>query len=145
MLDPSYMPREKPRKIIVDTNIWISFLIGKELQYLKDLILDEKIKIITCDQLINEIRLVTSRESLRKYFDKEKVGDLLTLLEILSRRVNISIIESHCRDPKDDFLLALSRESRAHYLITGDKDLLELKKYGKTKILTVRQFRDVMI
>lgn len=109
------------------------------------MILDEKVKIITCDQLINEIRLVTSRESLRKYFDKEKVGDLLTLLEILSKRVNIGVIESHCRDPKDDFLLALSKESRAHYLITGDKDLLELKIYGKTKILTVRQFRDIMI
>jgi hypothetical protein len=138
------MPRGKPRKIIVDTNIWISFLIGKELQYLKDLILDEKVKIITCDQLLSEIRIVTSRENLRKYFDREKVEDFLTLLEILGKRVSVDKIESYCRDPKDDFLLALSKESRAHYLITGDKDLLELKTHGKTRILTAREFRDIL-
>ena len=55
------MPREKASRIIIDTNVWISFLIGKELQNLKDLILNDKVKIILTDQLINEIKLVTSR------------------------------------------------------------------------------------
>ncbi len=32
------MPSQRPSKVIVDTNLWISFLIGKELQNLKDLI-----------------------------------------------------------------------------------------------------------
>ena len=63
------MPSQKPSKIIIDTNIWISFLIGKELHYLKDLIVNEKVKIITTDQLIDEIRLVTSRDKLKKYFN----------------------------------------------------------------------------
>lgn len=53
------MPSQKPSRIIIDTNIWISFLIGKELQYLKDLIVSEKVRIITTDQLLTEIRLVT--------------------------------------------------------------------------------------
>lgn len=54
------MPRQKPNKVIIDTNVWISFLIGKELQDLKDLIVSEKVKVITTDQLINEIRFATS-------------------------------------------------------------------------------------
>lgn len=53
------MPGQKASKVIVDTNLWISFLIGKDLHHLKDLIVDEKIKLITTDQLIDELRLVS--------------------------------------------------------------------------------------
>ncbi len=136
------MPSQKPSKIILDTNIWISFLIGKELQDLKDLIVDEKVKVITTDQLINEIKLVTSRDKLKRYFNQDKVSELISLLDILADKVKIKKIDKICRDPKDDFLLALSKESRANYLITGDKDLLDIKVYGRTKIVTVRQFKE---
>jgi len=136
------MPSQKPSKIILDTNVWISFLIGKELQDLKDLIVSEKVKVITTDQLINEIRLVTSRDKLKKYFNQDKVSDLISLLDILADKVKIKKIDKICRDPKDDFLLALSKESRANYLITGDKDLLDIKVYGRTRIVTVKQFKE---
>lgn len=136
------MPSQKPSKIIIDTNIWISFLIGKELQDLKDLIVSEKVKVITTDQLINEIKLVTSRDKLKKYFNQDKVSDLISLLDILADKVKIKKIDKICRDPKDDFILALSKESRANYLITGDKDLLEIKVYGRTQIVTVKQFKE---
>lgn len=115
------MPSQKPSKVIIDTNIWISFLIGKELHNLKDLIVNEKVKVITTDQLIHEIRLVTARDKLKKYFDQDKVSDLISLFDILADKVKIRKINNICRDPKDDFLLALSRESRANYLITGDQ------------------------
>ena len=136
------MPSQKPSKVIIDTNIWISFLIGKELQDLKDWIANEKVKIISTDQLINEIRLVTSRDKLKKYFNQDKVSDLISLLDILADKVKIKKIDKICRDPKDDFLLALAKESRANYLITGDKDLLDIRVYGRTKIVTVRQFKE---
>jgi uncharacterized protein len=136
------MASQKPSKIIIDTNIWISFLIGKDLHNLKDLIVKEKIRLITTDQLINEIKLVTGREKLKKYFSQDKVSDLISLLDILADKVKIKKIDKVCRDPKDDFLLALSKESNANYLLTGDKDLLEIKVYGRTKIVTAKQFSE---
>ena len=136
------MPREKASRIIIDTNVWISFLIGKELQNLKDLILNDKVKIILTDQLINEIKVVTSRDKLKKYFNQDKVTELISLLDILTDKVKLRKIDKICRDPKDDFLLALSKEGKANYLITGDKDLLDIKVYGRTRIVTVRQFRE---
>lgn len=45
-----------------------------------------------------------------------------------------------CRDPKDNFLLALSLDSKADFLLTGDKNLLEIEKIGKTKIITMSSF-----
>lgn len=134
------MPKQKPNKVIIDTNIWISFLIGKELQYFKDLITSNKIKIVITDQLLDEIRLVTSRPKLKKYFDQDKVSDLIVLLEIISDKVKLKKIERICRDPKDDFLLALAKQSKANYLITGDKDLLTLKTHGQAYIVSPKDF-----
>ena len=50
-----------------------------------------------------------------------------------------SILEI-CRDPKDNFLLALAQDGKATHLITGDKDLLIIQKIGITKILTIAEY-----
>ncbi len=62
------MPSQRPSKVIIDTNLWISFLIGKELQNLKDLITTEKVRLIIAEQLITELKIVTTRPKLQKYF-----------------------------------------------------------------------------
>ncbi len=137
------MPNQKQSRVIIDTNLWISFLIGKELQILKDLIINKKIKLVTKDQLLVELKSVTSKEKLKKYFDKEKVTELISLIEIIGENVKVNKIERICRDTKDDFLLALSKESKADFLITGDKDLLEIGIYNRTEILTVKKFKEM--
>ena len=45
-----------------------------------------------------------------------------------------------CRDKEDDSVLACALACKADYLITGDRDLLEIKKFHKTKILSPREF-----
>ncbi|MFN2262353.1 MAG: putative toxin-antitoxin system toxin component, PIN family, partial [Psychroflexus sp.] len=45
-----------------------------------------------------------------------------------------------CRDEKDNFLLNLSIDSKADYLITGDNDLLVLDKIEQTQIMNFREF-----
>lgn len=64
------------------------------------------------------------------------------LLKIRDRAefIKIKNIVADCRDPKDNFLLSLSVDGKATHLIAGDKDLLVLKVYGKTKILTMTEF-----
>lgn len=135
------MPGQRPSKVVIDTNLWISFLIGKELQNLKGLIVHERINLIITDQLIDELKIVTSREKFKKYFAPDKVDELISFLNIISEKVRIKKTEAICRDPKDDFLLALSQESKADFLITGDKDLLEIGIYGSTEILTIEKFK----
>ena len=54
--------------------------------------------------------------------------------------INVASEVLACRDPKDNFLLALSVDGNATHLLTGDKDLLILKKFGKTRILTVTEY-----
>lgn len=48
------------------------------------------------------------------------------------------------RDPKDDYLLAYAVVGEADYLVTGDNDLLILKKVEGMKIITPRDFAEVI-
>jgi len=53
--------------------------------------------------------------------------------------------ESTCRDKNDLHVSGLAQHSSADYLITGDKDLLDLFQYKNTKIITPRQFWEINI
>jgi putative PIN family toxin of toxin-antitoxin system len=130
----------KSVKVIFDTNIWISFLIGKRLAKIKQHISDGSISIITTGQLLTEIKTVTGREKLRKYFPKESVKELIELLETIAEKVEIMPTHFINRDPKDNFLLDLIEFSKADYLVTGDKDLLELRPFKTAQILTPTEF-----
>jgi uncharacterized protein len=73
---------------------------------------------------LKEIKEVTGRERLKKYFPQESVTNLIELLEAIAEKVEIKPIHFINRDPKDNFLLDLIDFSDADYLVTGGKDLL---------------------
>ncbi len=132
--------KNKKVKVIFDTNVWISFLIGKRLSSIKQYIANGSITIITTEQLLTEIKNVTNREKIKKYFPKDSVKELIELLETIARKVEIKPTHFINRDPKDNFLLDLIDYSKADYLVTGDKDLLVLNPFKTAKILTPAEF-----
>ncbi|MDQ2097068.1 MAG: putative toxin-antitoxin system toxin component, PIN family [Tychonema bourrellyi B0820] len=134
------MPQKPTIKVIIDTNLWISFLIGKELANLKQLIVDRTIQVVLCEQIIEEINLVTQRPKLQKYFPATKVQELLELLRIIGLWIEVTSEVSICRDAKDNYLLALAKDSQANFLITGDGDLLTLVNFEGTEISTYKEF-----
>lgn len=66
------MSGRKSIKVIFDTNIWISFLIGKRLQIIKDLIAPQQIVIILSEQLLQELKMVTERPKLKNIFQNKE-------------------------------------------------------------------------
>ena len=133
------MPNSKDR-VIIDTNLWISFLLTKDLSKFDSIITEQKLTLLFSQELIDELVEVTQRPKYRKYFPIDEVEELL--LKIKSRAIFIKVtsIVSDCRDPKDNFLLSLALDGKATHLITGDKDLLVIENYKKIKILTITQY-----
>ncbi len=131
-------------RVIFDTNVWVSFLIGKRLSNIKNSISNGKITIIITPQLISEITEVTRREKLKKYFPKESVLDLIDLLETIGDKIEIRPKHNICRDSKDNFLLDLIDNSKADYLVTGDKDLLVHNPFKTATILTPLNFEKLI-
>jgi len=131
---------KKSVRVIFDTNVWISFLIGKKISFIKEYIVDGTISIITTPQLILEIQTVTARPKLKKYFPKKSVEELLGLLNTISESFEVEPHYDICRDPKDNFLFDLIAVSKADYLVTGDKDLLEHNPFMQIQIITPADF-----
>lgn len=129
-------------KVIFDTNIWISFLIGKSLNSIKEYLSNGSIIIVVSEQLFTEINEVTKREKIKKYFPRNSVLELINLLQTIAINVEIESTHNICRDPKDNFLFDLISASEADFLITGDKDVLEHHPFGKTQILTPKDFEE---
>lgn len=136
--------KKKKVKVIFDTNIWISFLIGRNLSKLKDQIVSGNITVITTPQLLSEIEIVTNRDKFKKYFPPQKVKELIELLNIIGDAYEIQPTHHLCRDPKDNFLLDLIHFSKADYLITGDKDLLEHNPFETAQIITPAEFEKLL-
>ena len=130
----------KSKKVILDTNLWISFLITKKLSEIDDFILNEKIILVFSAELIEEFITVAKRPKIKKYFSDSDLNELLQLFDTFGILVKVNIEIVKCRDPKDDFLLSLAVESNADYLVTGDSDLLVIKNIKKTKIVTWNEF-----
>ena len=131
-------------KIVIDTNIWISFLIGKRLSRFLQYILDERIVIITCKSQLLELSRVFEKPKIKKVIHPDRISSFLIFLEAYAVSIPITTITDICRDPKDNYLLSLSIDANAHYLVTGDDDLLVLHRISNTVILSFADFEMVM-
>lgn len=136
---------DEPLDIILDTNLWISYLISNRLITIDLLLGQEKARLVFSEESLKEFLEVANRPKFRKYFSEDEIRELLDLFEYYGKLVAVTSIVDVCRDPKDNFLLALAKDSQADYLITGDKDLLELNQFELTKIVTYSEFEETIL
>ena len=136
------MPKRSNR-IIIDTNLWISFLLTRKLNFLDALFQNKEITVLFSKELLDEFVEVATRTKFKKYISQSELQELITKVKAHAEFVIVSSVVDSYRDPKDNFLLALSKDGKAKFLITGDKDLLEIKHFGKTTILTFTEFKSL--
>lgn len=135
------MPNKKSR-IVIDTNIWISFLLTKNFSAFDKLIVSPSLILIYSKELLEEFIEVAHRPKFERYFSSADLEELLFQIKQHGALIDVKSFTDICRDQKDNFLLSLSKDGKATHLITGDKDLLVLKKFGITKIVTLIDFLD---
>ena len=129
-------------KIIIDTNLWISLLIGKKMSEIRTLCNSETISVYICDELMTEFVRIASCDKIRKYTSEERIKETVSLMKSSCIEVPIknTIVSSPLRDVNDLYLLAFADTIKADYILTGDKDLLILQFHNQTKIVTYNEF-----
>nr|MBI1230562.1 putative toxin-antitoxin system toxin component, PIN family [Cytophagales bacterium] len=130
----------KNRRVILDTNLWISFLISKRRKELDVLLESGAVTLIFSQELLEEFLEVSERPKFKRFFKKSDIKTLLTQIETLGELIKVKSKIDECRDPKDNFLLSLSVDGKADFLVTGDSDLLVLGKIENTKIVSWTEF-----
>lgn len=127
---------------ILDSNIWISYLISGRFHILIDRIMELNLDIVTCSQLVDEIGNVLQREKFKKYVAKKEIKEAIAIHLKLCRFVEVLYEPDLLTDKKDNFLIALYRLAIASKLVTGDKRLILEAPDHQVNVLTFEEFRE---
>ena len=132
-------------RIILDNNIWISFLIGKRLTALQTIFGNPHVRVVFCDELEREFLDVACRPKIRKYVDELQIDRVHRLMTQYCEHIFVTGQSAiYNRDPKDVYLLALAETVGADYLVSGDSDLTDLGSFHHTRIVTFQQLLDLL-
>jgi uncharacterized protein len=104
------------------------------------LLYSEVARLLFSKELIGELYQTITKPKLKKYFSTNALEEMLLAFDPFIDFIEVKSIVTVCRDKKDNFLLALAKDGNADYLLTGDKDLLDLKRFAKTRISTISEF-----
>lgn len=125
-------------KVVVDTNVFISgILFGGNPREIINLWLTNKYIFCLSPELKAEILGKLKRKFL---LSKEKLQEIEEALDTKSDKYVPHGKVTICKDPQDNFLLELAEEAKADFIISGDKLVLEIKEYKKTKIISPKEF-----
>lgn len=132
--------RISPIRVVIDTNLWVSFLITGNYRQLDRIVTSNRITILFSHELLEELDGTFNKPKLAKHFSSDALERMLRTFDPYITLVSVRSSVQTCRDPKDDFLLALAQDGKADILVTGDRDLLVLGHFGRTHIMTIREF-----
>ncbi len=130
-------------RVVLDTGILIAALITVDTP--PDKIYQawrkKRFKLITSEWQLDEFRRVSRYPKLRNYINPSEAGQMVNGLR---RRAivlkNLPVVDL-CNDPDDNPVLAMALESKADFLVTGDRrDLLSMELIGKTPIVSAAMF-----
>jgi len=81
-------------KIILDTNLWISFLISKNFSQLDELIENKNITLVFSNELLEEFIEVVRRPKFKKYLSEEDIANLLNYFDLYSKIIEVNSVET---------------------------------------------------
>ncbi len=129
-------------KIIIDANVIISAIIfGGNPEKVLDFIIETPNILYISQKLIDEVFRIL--EDKFNFSVREKIK-LKMIFEQKAIKIQPQIQINICKDPKDNYLLELAETCQADYLITGDKDLLEIGNWKNTKIIKPKDFIEII-
>lgn len=123
-------------KILFDSNLWISFMIGKRLSSLADVLCRHDVEVYVSEQQLDEIRTVIAREKFDRLISTETRFYFFEMVYDVCFITDITVeAKSDIRDPKDLYLLSMAESVPVDYIVSGDKDLTDLGSHAGIPIL----------
>ena len=132
-------------KIVVDTNVLVSgvFFGGMPSRVLAAW-RDGKYELVVSPEILEEYRRVG--EHLEAQFAGVSLAPFLALLVMRAEIVEApDLPQQVSRDQDDDKFIACAIAAECDYVVSGDKDLLEVSGYRGVDIVTPREFLDSVL
>jgi putative PIN family toxin of toxin-antitoxin system len=126
-------------RVVFDTNIFISaFVIPGSLGEKAVLrILEGQDTLLLSKEILDELLSALSMKFSR---DREEISRVAVLLSEIAEWVKPTAQVSALKDEPDNRILECAVSGKAHIIVTGDKEMLRLKQYEKTKIISLKTY-----
>lgn len=133
-----------PFRVVIDTNIWISYLLTSHFDFLDASIRNDQIILLHNETSIEELTAVALRPKFEKIISPVELLSLIETIEGFGESVEVKSDIALSRDPDDNFLLSLAVDGRADFLISGDKDLLGLGEVRGVKVISISTLKEIL-
>jgi uncharacterized protein len=134
--------------VVFDTVIFVRGLINAD-SLCGRLVFDyaNRYRLVISQPVLIEILEVMTRSDLTRKYRGLATRNMQVLLGILASadEAPLTHIPAVSRDPKDDKFLATAVAGQATYLVSEDKDLLDIGEYEGIKIITAAAFLAVFV
>ena len=124
--------------VVVDSSVWISALQfgGIPLDALDQM--TGRHQIAVCDAIVTEVNVALGEKfGWRKSEIEAALADFAEEILVVTVR---GALRGVCRDANDDMVVECAVNAGAEMIVSGDKDLLSLKRYKSIRIVSARAF-----
>lgn len=141
-------PRPVRPRAVFDTNLLVSYLLVHRppiALLIDEQLAQERFTLVSTPVLLEELARVLRHPRLQHYYDTAQRDRFVALIAALSELVELpEEIPPISRDPDDDRVIACAVVGRVDGIVSGDRDLLDLREVGGIPILTAAQFLEWM-
>jgi len=126
-------------KVVFDTNIFVSaFLLpGSQADSALMRIVEGTDRLIISKAIIDELLGVLSHKFAKNADELARIAVFLTdLTDVVRPRGRIDVLQ----DESDNRILECARTGGAHAIVTGDKAMLRVGRFGEVRIISLQEF-----
>ena len=121
-------------------------MIGKQLSSLSEVLNRQDVEVYVSEQLLEEIRTVIARPKFDNLISGETRFYFFEMVYDVCHFMDSTVqAESHIRDIKDLYLLSLAESVPVDYIVSGDKDLTDIREHAGIPILKYSEFLNILI
>lgn len=126
-------------RVVFDTNIFVSALVipGSQAEKAVLKIIEGTDVLLLSKEILDELLSILSTKFSR---DKEEISRVAVILSEVAEWVETSEEINVLRDEPDNRILECAFSGDADIIVTGDKELLRLKRYKKTEIISLKKY-----
>jgi len=129
-------------RVVIDTSSLVSYVLTRG-EFMRRIVAHWRagtFVLLSSPATRAELAGVLARPAIRR-LTVAPLDELVRGLERFSTHVpGVLNLSGACRDTKDDKFLACAVEGKAHYLVSSDRDLLDMRRYRDVAIVQPGQF-----
>lgn len=128
-------------RIVADTNLLISSVFWEGAPYrIVISAIEGKTEVIVSAQILNEVRKVLKDPKEKFQLSEQETDDIIDSILLYAKVVEPTVEVCLSRDPKDNPVIACAITANAKFIVTRDKDLLDLVSCEGIKIISPEEF-----